>query len=329
MAQQTAVHPWVAGGRERTRFGLSVAIPPDFSRARDFVQAAEALGFDSVWLPDHPTLGWDSWTNLAALATATKTIRLGTMVSCVYYRNPVVLARVVADVDRISGGRVILGIGSGDLPSEFQQMGLEFPGPKQRAAVLEEGLKIVPALLRGETVEFSGEALSVHGATLRPHAVQQPYVPILVAGGGEKTTLRLVAEYADASNMGAATWAGGAFNGEDAKRKLAVLNAHCESVGRPPEAVLRTYQIGFVLADTPEQAASMRDTAMANPARRRMMTFLENVVNFCTPADAVERLLELRQTGFDYFIGGAGFGAGELERFAREVVDPVRSAEKV
>lgn len=132
MAQTTNVHPWVAleGGR-RTRFGVTLGNPGDWSQARDIAQAAEALGFDSIWVTDHPLMGSDGWTYIAALATVTKTVRLGTMVSCAYYRNPVLLARVVADVDRISGGWFVLGIGSGDMPWEFRQMGIDFPGPLQ------------------------------------------------------------------------------------------------------------------------------------------------------------------------------------------------------
>src|ERR1700694_2009374 len=138
------VHPWVAENSRRVGFGISTNAMSDWSAIRELAQAAEALGFDALWLPDHPLLGWDSWTMLAGIAEATKRIRLGTMVSCVYYRNPAVLARIVADVDRISGGRVVLGIGSGDMPWEFQQLGMEFPPPARRAAALEEALHVIP-----------------------------------------------------------------------------------------------------------------------------------------------------------------------------------------
>lgn len=193
-------HPWVAD-RAQMRFGIHLLATHDWPLMRDRAQAAEELGFDSIWLPDHPLLGWDSWTQLAAIAAVTKRVRLGVLVTCAYYRNPIVLARIVADVDRISGGRVVLGLGTGDMHGEFEQLGLAYPPPKERAEVLEEQLKIIPALLRGERIES--------GATLNPAAPQKPYVPILIAGGGERTTLRLVRTYADASNLGAASWAGG------------------------------------------------------------------------------------------------------------------------
>jgi alkanesulfonate monooxygenase SsuD/methylene tetrahydromethanopterin reductase-like flavin-dependent oxidoreductase (luciferase family) len=322
MTATTAVHPWVAEHAGRIGFGIQMAPSADWAKAREIAQAAEQLGFESLWMPDHPLLGWDSWTMLAGVAEATKRIRLGTMVSCVYYRNPVQLARVVADVDRISGGRVVLGIGSGDLPWEFEQMGLKYPPPAERAAVLEEALQVVPALLRGEEVRFAGDHFHVTGAVLRPHATQQPYVPLLIAGGGAKTTLRLTALYADANNIGAASWAGGAFTPEDAERKFEVLKQRCDETGRPFDAILRTTQVGFILADSEVEAAAIRDAAMKDPVRSRMLTFLERVVTFCTPSQAIERLKGLRQSGFQHFIV-TGQDTRSIERFASQVMRPL------
>ena len=135
-------------------------------------------------------------------------IRLGTQVSCVAYRNPVLLARMAADIDAISHGRLVLGLGSGDMPREFQQMGLAYPTIQERQVALEEAIGIIRPLLRGETVTFAGTHYRAEGAVLRP-LVQQPYIPLLIAGGGERTTLRYVAQYADMSSMAGASWAGG------------------------------------------------------------------------------------------------------------------------
>ena len=325
MVDASVVHPWVAD-RGRIRFGVVLPGGVDWPVVHDRAQAAEDLGFDSVWLPDHPLMGWDSWTQLAAVAAVTTRIRLGAMVSCVYYRNPVLLARVVADVDRISGGRVILGLGSGDMQWEFEQMGLVYPPAKERAVLLEAALRIIPALLNGERVDADGATFSVRGARLDPPALQQPHVPVLVAGGGERTTLRLAAMYADASNMGAASWAGGAFTPEDAKRKLEVLHSHCQSAGRPDGAVLRTAQIGFTLAETSEQADAIRAQREANPAMRQMLDFLQGIPNFCTPAEAVARLTSWKLAGFEYFVGGLGASVEALEFFARNVMRPVVEA---
>jgi alkanesulfonate monooxygenase SsuD/methylene tetrahydromethanopterin reductase-like flavin-dependent oxidoreductase (luciferase family) len=118
----------VTEGQRRIRFGINGARGPDWPATCDLVQAFEGMGFDSYLLPDHPFVtGTATWTSLAAPAEATTTIRLGTLVSCVYFWNPVVLARAVADVDRISGGRVVLGLGSGDMEHKFHQLDLSYP----------------------------------------------------------------------------------------------------------------------------------------------------------------------------------------------------------
>jgi alkanesulfonate monooxygenase SsuD/methylene tetrahydromethanopterin reductase-like flavin-dependent oxidoreductase (luciferase family) len=322
MTTTTTMHPWVAGHAGRIGFGIQMAPAGDWATAREIAQVAEHLGFESLWMPDHPMIGWDCWTMLAGVAEATKRIRLGTMVSCVYYRQPVQLARVVADVDRISGGRVVLGIGSGDMPREFEQMGLTYPPPSERSAVLEEALQVLPALLRGEEVRFAGDHFQVKGAVLRPPAVQQPYVPLLVAGGGAKTTLRLCALYADANNIGAASWAGGAFTTEDVERKFDVLKQRCDEAGRPFDAILRTTQVGFILADSAPEAAAMREMAMKDPIRSRMLTFLERVVTFCTPSQAIDQLRALRRAGFQHFIV-TGQDVRSIERFASQVMRPM------
>src|SRR5215208_8501718 len=187
-ATTTPVHPWVSAGSDRLRVGIEFAPQPDWGATRDFAQTAEGLGFDSLWIPDHPgVLGNATWTTLAALASVTTTIRLGPLVACAAYWNPVILARAAADVDRLSGGRAVLGLGSGDIPPEFAQLGLAWGSTAARQARLEETLRIVRPLLRGETVSFTGEYVQADGAVLNPPPVQQPSVPILVAGGGERT----------------------------------------------------------------------------------------------------------------------------------------------
>jgi alkanesulfonate monooxygenase SsuD/methylene tetrahydromethanopterin reductase-like flavin-dependent oxidoreductase (luciferase family) len=309
-------HPWVAEGAQRVRFAVNTAVPTDPAAARDFAQTVEGLGFDALFLPDHPMrTGSATWTPLVALAEATRTIRLGTLVSCVYYWNPVVLARIVADVDRFSGGRVVLGVGSGDMPPEFHQLGLEYPPAKERQAALEDGLRIIRPLLRGEQVSYQGEHFRANEAVLRPAPVQQPHLPILVAGGGERTTLRFVAQYADASNLGAASWAGGAFTHDDAQRKFDVLRRHCEAVGRPYESILRTAVLSLCLADT---AAAARAKLERLP---RTHAFSEQMPVVGTPDDAVKRIRALVETGFQYIIFA---GVGELEtlRLAAQWVIP-------
>jgi alkanesulfonate monooxygenase SsuD/methylene tetrahydromethanopterin reductase-like flavin-dependent oxidoreductase (luciferase family) len=291
-----SIHPWVAEGAHRTRFGINTTVLPDWPATRDFVQTAEGLGFDALLLPHHPvTTPSASWTSLAALAGVTRTIRLGTLVSCVYYLNPVMLARMAADVDRLSDGRVVLGLGSGDQPQEFRQLGLTYPPAPERQAALEEGLRIIKPLLRGEPVTYQGVHFHAEGAVLQPPPVQQPYVPLLVAGGGERTTLRLAAQYADASNLGAASWAGRVFTPTDAQPKFETLRRHCEAAGRPYEALLRTALVGLFLADTP--AALQAKMEQVPPP---LLGFFEQLPIVGTPEEAVGRVRALVAAGFQY-----------------------------
>jgi alkanesulfonate monooxygenase SsuD/methylene tetrahydromethanopterin reductase-like flavin-dependent oxidoreductase (luciferase family) len=313
-----APHPWAAEGARRVRFGVVAAVPPDWAAARDLAQTAEALGFDALFVPNHPlVVGSAAWTTLAALAEATRTIRLGTLVSCVAYWNPVVLARAVADVDRISAGRAVLGVGCGDMPQEFRQLGLAYPPTKERQAALEDALRILRPLLRGEEVAYQGAHFRAAGAALRPPPVQQPRVPILVAGGGERTTLRFVAQYADASNLAAASWAGGAFTTDDARRKFAVLRQHCTEAGRPYESVLRTTTLALRLAETP--AAARAKLERLPPG---LLAHFERMPLAGTPQDAVAHIRGLVGAGFRYIILGGGWVDAETLRLAAERVIP-------
>jgi alkanesulfonate monooxygenase SsuD/methylene tetrahydromethanopterin reductase-like flavin-dependent oxidoreductase (luciferase family) len=136
-------HPWVAQASETIRFGLAYGPRSDWRECRDLVQEAEDLGFDSYWTMDHPTSGMDCWTLLSTLAITTSTIRLGVAVSCVFYRPPMLLARLAADVDRLSRGRLILGLGIGNHEKEFTKLGIPFLPVRQRQQALEETLQIV------------------------------------------------------------------------------------------------------------------------------------------------------------------------------------------
>ncbi len=240
----------------------------------------------------------DPWITLTAVAGATTTLRLGTLVSCAYYRNPVQLARIVADVDQTSGGRVVLGLGSGDMPHEFAQMGLAYPPIRERQAALEEALQIVAPLLRGETVTLHGEHFRADGAVLTTLPVQKPHVPILIAGGGERTTPRLVAEYADASNLGGASWAGGTVTIADVERKLLTLDARLSEAGRRKDAILRTTLLVPTILS--ESAAGIQAKMDRVPARMR--AFFGDCAFATTPDDAIGRLSAMRYAGFQYFI---------------------------
>lgn len=235
------IHPWVRDGIDRIRFGVSIyPQPPDWRYFLALVQQMEVAGFDGYYTYDHPSANTDCWTALSALAAVTTTIRLGLAVDCIYYRSPYLLARQAADVDRLSNGRLVLGLGIGHVKSEFAEMGIPFLSTPERLRGMEETIAIVRGLFSGQPFRFEGEQWSVDspGTFLPP--VQQPRIPILLAGGGEKVTLRQVAQYADASNMGAHGSIGMAIADDDIRRKFRVLAGYCEEFGRSVDAILRS-----------------------------------------------------------------------------------------
>lgn len=290
-------HPWVLNGQQTVRFGIGGGpFAGEWPVLREFVQTVEDLGFDSYWRPDHPVFGPDGWITLAAVAASTRRLRLGTTVSCVAYRNPVLLARIVADVDRVSGGRVVLGLGAGNLQPEFQALGLDFRPVRERQAALAEALQVMPPLLRGETLSFKGSHFEVDGVALRPPPVQAPYVPVLVAGVGERTTLRAIAQYADATNFIPST----APTAATVEHKYSVLREHCAALGRASESVLRVYQfVPVLLADTPAMLEAKQEVV---PPFLRALNPGDSAGLIGTPEDAVQRIQSLVAAGCQYFI---------------------------
>jgi alkanesulfonate monooxygenase SsuD/methylene tetrahydromethanopterin reductase-like flavin-dependent oxidoreductase (luciferase family) len=245
-----AIHPWVAAGQGRVRFGVDVGPGPDFAASVAWAQRIEELGFDSFWLRDHPARApEDPFTYLAAIAVSTTRMRLGTLVACTRYRHPMLLARVAADVDRLSGGRLILGLGGGWDAREFAQMGLAFPTPGERLDALEETIQALAGLWGPEPFTYAGRHVTVHGANVYPGPLQ-PRVPLLIGGGGERRTLRLVAKYADLTNI-EGHGSTGAGTPDELRHKFTVLQQHCASVGRPYEAITRSYfRAPVVVAET-------------------------------------------------------------------------------
>src|SRR5438128_7445171 len=193
---------------------------------------AEELGFDSIWLYDHchtvpvpsQEVTFECWTSTAALARDTKRVRIGQMVTCNSYRNPALLAKMASTVDALSHGRLDLGIGAGWYEHEYRAYGYPYPETAERLKRLREALQIILAMWTQEEATFEGTYYQVKGAINQPKGVQKPHIPILIGGGGEKVTLRLVARYGDACNVLGEL--------ETIKHKLAVLKEHCETLGR-------------------------------------------------------------------------------------------------
>lgn len=233
------------GGGRGLRFGLHLSSfevpggPVELGdRLRDVAVRAEAAGFDSLWAMDHlrqiPQLG-RAWENmpeasvtLATLATATRRASIGCLVHCVTYRNVALLGRIVATLDVLSGGRAWCGLGAGWYEPEHHAYGWPFPPAAERLDLLEDALQLLPLLWGPGAPHFEGRRISVPEAMCYPRPLAGR-VPILVGGGGERRTLRLVARYADACNL----------TGDvgTVRRKVEVLGRHCADVGRDPAEI--------------------------------------------------------------------------------------------
>lgn len=293
------LHPWVAEGQNRVRFGIQLIEQlVDWPRSRDLAQFIEELGFDSIWMFDHPGLGFaDCWTVLTALATSTKTIRLGALVSNVFYRPPWLLARISTDVDRLSQGRLILGLGMGDAEEEFRQFGIPFPNVRTRQKALEETAQIVQGLWSGEPLTYHGQFFQLEQARIAPGPLQQPRIPIVIAGGGERVTLRQVAQYADVSNFAAHQWMGSAFTLEDVSQKYQALRSHCQTLGRDYNSVLRSQLFHLLLAPTHSE---VEEKKRKDPLGWRDWSLSYTVAG--TPSEVIEYFQTLVDSGVQYFI---------------------------
>ncbi len=212
-----------------------------WARSVELARRSEELGYDHLWVYDHvetvprrePTHVFEAFTMLAALAQHTTRIRLGQLVTCVGYRNVGLLAKEAACVDVYSGGRLILGLGAGWYDREYQAYGYDYPPDRERLALLDEALSVIPRLWSEDTVDFAGKHVHFDGAYCDPKPVQSPRPPILVGGGGEKVTLRIAARHADATN-----WQVGL---ESFVRKSKLLEGYCAEVGRPFDSISRTH----------------------------------------------------------------------------------------
>lgn len=242
-----------------------------FDRVVELACAAESAGFDAVTVMDHfyqiggvgpeqePMM--EAYTTLGALAARTTRVRLATLVTGVTYRNPALLAKMVATLDVISKGRAILGIGAAWNEAEHVGYGFDFPPIGERMDRLDEALTICRAMFTGERPSFTGRHYRIDRALNSPRPVQPGGPRILVGGGGERRTLRIVARHADMSH-----WWGSL---DELKHKSEVLDRHCEAVGRDPSTIQRTVGAPVVLVEDERQAQAVMERIP--PARRAMM----------------------------------------------------------
>ncbi len=234
------------------QFGLQIEPQFGFSytEIRDLAHLCESAGFNSLWCSDHLFLDerseerdcWECWTALAGLAVETSTLRIGSLVSCVSYRYPSVLAKMVACVDVMSGGRLEFGIGAGWKRVEYEAYGFDFPSPRERVDRLVEALPLILAMWTEPRATFQGRYYQVTDAVCSPKPVQQPRPPVWVGGSGRRV-LGLAARYADGVNIG------GFPSPERYRERLEELRGACERVGRDFDSIKKSQFMGVLVAE--------------------------------------------------------------------------------
>ena len=289
-------------GYQIPNFTYPGAAPADiFGMVVAQAKAAEEAGFDRVLVMDHfyqlPGIGAhdepmiECYTLLSALAQHTSRVRLSALVTGNTYRNPTLLAKTITALDHVSGGRATLGLGAGWFEQEHNSLGYEFGTFSERFEKLEEALQIIVPMLRGESVTFHGKHYSVTDAVNSPAPISR--VPVMIGGSGEKKTLRMVAQYADESNLSS-----GAM--EEIPRKLEALAAHCERLGRDRSEIAVTKLTMVFLAPTMEEAeADLREIAAVKGWSPEVMEMVKGILIYGDPDTVGERLQAMMATGID------------------------------
>lgn len=323
-----------------------VDIPPEdqwWTMLR-FARHAEAGPWESVWVYDHfhttpkPTdeATHEAWSLMAALGAATDTIRLGQMCTCMSYRNPAYLAKVAATTDAISGGRVEMGIGAGWYEHEWLAYGYGFPRAGERLARLDEGISIMRQLWTHGLATFNGEHYQVDGAICRPLPLQEDGIPLWVAGGGEKVTLRIAAKNARGPNAESdglssyATYTNFAGILENFRHKSKVLAQHCADLGTDFDSITRSANYNVVLGDTESEVADKLD-AIAEHIGKIVPGGVDNVdlkayrqSPACgTTEQVAERLNDLYNAGMTYticYFPLSAHDSSNLEMFEKQVI---------
>lgn len=307
-----------------TTFGLqlpnfTLGVPDDelFERVVEYATIAEETGFSSLWVMDHfyqlPALGGESqpmlegYTLLGALAARTQRIQLGTLVTGVTYRNPAMLAKIVTTLDVISRGRAALGIGAAWHDVEHEALGFEFPSVRDRMDRLEEAVQICRAMFTEDAPSFEGKHYSIKNARNLPRPIRPGGPPIMIGGGGEKRTLKLVAQYADMCNI--------TGDAEMTRHKIDVIARHCKDVGREPSEIKITRMATLMLTSSPEETASTREfvtSAAGEEAARGFHIGQEDEV--------LQQVTEIADAGVDELIFNMPMSDPESVRRAGELM---------
>jgi F420-dependent oxidoreductase-like protein len=273
-----------------------------WAKCTEVALAAEAAGYDSVWVYDHfhnvprPSheAVFECWTTMAALAATTSRIRLGQMVGCALYRPPALVAKITSNLDVISGGRLEWGIGAGWYRNEFEGYGYEFPEPKVRIGMMAETVEIVTSMWTEKETTYSGRYLRLSRAQCDPKPLQQPRPPVWIGGGGEQLTLRVVARLADRANWGGKPdeWA----------RKRQILKGHCRAVGRDEESIGKTWSPEVLVRETEAEIRDLHEAGrIGSPWGESFDSWVAgNLIG--TPEQVSEKVARYVELGCSYFV---------------------------
>jgi F420-dependent oxidoreductase-like protein len=220
----------------------------------------------------------------------TTKIKLGTLVTGIVYRHPAILAKIGATLDVLSKGRLFMGIGAAWNQEESFAYGIPFPPTKERLLRLEEVIQIIVKMWAKSTATFNGKFYQIRDAYCNPKPIQKPHPPIMIGGGGERNTLRIVAKYANACNLFGSI--------ETIERKLNVLKEHCNNVGRDYDSILKT-KLGIVLIDNDRDVLNKKlgELFMGMPKEQ-----VREFVISGTPEEVLSEIELFENVGIEYFI---------------------------
>lgn len=280
-----------------------------YPKLRNMAEKTEELGYHSIWISDHlhgmytdqGARRYECWTLGTALAAVTDRVKLGQLTLAVPFRNPALTAKMAATLDSITGGRVILSIGAGWHSDEFKGYGYDFGSKASRSTRLEEAAHIIKLLWSEEKPSYTGKYYKIDGAYCNPKPVQDP-MPLMIAGGGEKRTLRTAALYADMTNYAAWTGTSEAF-----RAKTEVLVRNCDVVGRNPDEINKTWAAFVFIDETDDGAMSKALRAYPDAAFVK-----EGRGLIGSPETIKQKIYEYLDSGADMFI--LSFLGGEWEK---------------
>jgi F420-dependent oxidoreductase-like protein len=295
-----------------------------FDRIENVVQECERLGYDSIWLDDHLFYGkqpvFECWTTLSALSSWTTKIRLGTMVLCSSFRNPALLAKMAATFDVISNGRLEFGIGVGIQKDEHDAYGIPFLKPSERVDRMKEVVEIIKKMWTEEKTSYRGRFYRTNDAICEPKPLQKPHPPLIIAGGGEKLTLKVVAQYADRFDWGYIP------SFELYNHKIDALKSHCKAVGRNFEEIEKSCWLGGQIYIAQNQKDLSERILLCKPKSVSLENFKKlNLVG--TPDFFRKKIQQYTDFGVTYFM--LFFGdlpvLDGVRLFADEVVNKLHS----